>query len=79
MLHAGTRDSFYGEEVRHADLGYANPGDRQEPDLAEELATNPFLRCDQPAVIAAARAHGAASADPVEVFAALRAWRNVFA
>ena len=48
-------------------------------DLAEELATNPFLRCDQPAVIAAARAHGAASADPVEVFAALRAWRNVFA
>jgi len=38
MLHAGTRDSFYGEEVRHAELGYTNPGDRQEPDLAEELA-----------------------------------------
>lgn len=38
MLHAGMRDSFYGEEVRHAELGYANPGDRQEPDLAEELA-----------------------------------------
>lgn len=38
MLHAGTRDSFYGEEVRHAELGNTKPGDRQEPDLAEELA-----------------------------------------
>ena len=47
--------------------------------LAEERATNPFLRCDQPEVIAAAQAHGATSADPVDVFAALRAWRNVFA
>ncbi|MCL2523386.1 MAG: hydroxyacylglutathione hydrolase [Betaproteobacteria bacterium] len=46
--------------------------------LAEELATNPFLRCRQPAVIAAARQHGAADASPVAVFAALRAWRNGF-
>ncbi len=38
MLHAGIRESFYGEEARHAELGYTNPGDRQEPDLAEELA-----------------------------------------
>lgn len=46
--------------------------------LAEEKATNPFLRCDQPAVIAAARQH--AAVDPAEntVFATLRAWRNVF-
>ncbi len=47
-------------------------------DLAEEKATNPFLRCGEPAVIAAARAHGAVSDDAVAVFAALRAWRNGF-
>lgn len=46
--------------------------------LAEDRATNPFLRCDQPAVIAAARQHGAVDAGPVAVFAALRAWRNDF-
>ncbi len=46
--------------------------------LAEELATNPFLRCRQPAVIAAARGHGAADDSPVAVFAALRRWRNDF-
>jgi len=46
--------------------------------LGEEKLTNPFLRCDQPAVIAAARAHGATDETPVAVFAALRAWRNVF-
>lgn len=46
--------------------------------LAEELATNPFLRCRQPAVIAAAQRHGATDASPVAVFAAIRGWRNVF-
>jgi hydroxyacylglutathione hydrolase len=46
--------------------------------LGEEKLTNPFLRCDQPEVIAAARAHGATDETPVAVFAALRAWRNVF-
>ncbi len=46
--------------------------------LPEEKATNPFLRCSEPAVIAAARAQGALSDDAVEVFAALRAWRNGF-
>jgi len=46
--------------------------------LGEEKLTNPFLRCDQPEVIAAARAHGATDDTPVAVFAALRAWRNVF-
>ncbi|MDR2187430.1 MAG: hydroxyacylglutathione hydrolase [Azonexus sp.] len=44
--------------------------------LAEELATNPFLRCRQPAVIAAARQHGATDDSPVAVFAALRRWRS---
>lgn len=47
-------------------------------DLAEERATNPFLRCDQPAVVAAARRIDPAAADPVAVFAALRQWKNAF-
>jgi len=47
--------------------------------LAEELETNPFLRCAQPDVIAAAaRQVGRPLADPVEVFAAIRAWKNGF-
>jgi hydroxyacylglutathione hydrolase len=46
--------------------------------LAVEKATNPFLRCQEPEVIAAARAHGAAENDPVAVFAALREWKNSF-
>jgi hydroxyacylglutathione hydrolase len=46
--------------------------------LCEEKATNPFLRCDQPAVIAAALAHAAVDASPVAVFAAIRQWRNQF-
>lgn len=47
--------------------------------LAEELATNPFLRCTEPAVTAAAaRRLGRTPADAVEVFAAIREWRNDF-
>ena len=47
--------------------------------LEEELATNPFLRVDAPAVRAAAalRAPGA-DADAVSTFAAIRAWKNAF-
>ena len=46
--------------------------------LALEKATNPFLRCHVPELVAAARRRGAATADPVAVFAALRAWRDEF-
>lgn len=45
--------------------------------MAEELATNPFLRSAAPAVIAAAQGRGAAG-DPVSVFAAIRAWKDGF-
>jgi hydroxyacylglutathione hydrolase len=45
--------------------------------MADEHATNPFLRSTVPAVIAAAQAHGAAG-DPVSVFTAIRAWKNNF-
>ncbi|MFO1328619.1 MAG: hydroxyacylglutathione hydrolase [Rubrivivax sp.] len=46
--------------------------------IALERRINPFLRCAQPAVVAAARAQGAPSDDPVAVLAALREWKNGF-
>lgn len=47
--------------------------------LALEKATNPFLRCNNTSVIAAAsRAAGKPLADPVQVFTALREWKNRF-
>ena len=46
--------------------------------LAEEKATNPFLRCAEPAVIDAALQQGAASSERTGVFAAIRGWRNNF-
>lgn len=46
--------------------------------IAMERAVNPFLRCDVAAVIGAARRHGAASDDPIDVFAALRQWKNEY-
>jgi hydroxyacylglutathione hydrolase len=47
--------------------------------MAEELATNPFLRCGEPTVRAAVERHAPGSGvDPVSTFAALRAWKNQF-
>jgi hydroxyacylglutathione hydrolase len=45
--------------------------------IADERATNPFVRVTEPAVIAAARARGAGP-DPVSVLAAIRAWKDGF-
>ncbi len=47
--------------------------------VAEETATNPFLRCTEPAVIeAAAHFRGRKLDDPVEVFASIREWKDDF-
>ena len=47
--------------------------------IAEELATNPFLRCREPGVVAAAERHaGRRLAGEVEVFAEIRTWKNNF-
>jgi len=47
--------------------------------LREEKATNPFLRCLEPAVVESANKYlGARIADPVRVFAAIRDWKNRF-
>jgi hydroxyacylglutathione hydrolase len=48
--------------------------------LADEVAANPFLRIDAPAVRAAVAARlGRAPADRVETFAELRQWKDGFA
>jgi len=47
--------------------------------LAEELATNPFLRCDQPSVIQGLRSAAQLQGeDPEAVFASVRAWKDNF-
>lgn len=45
--------------------------------LALEKASNPFLRCEEAEVTAAASARGADKSNPVSVFAALREWKNL--
>jgi hydroxyacylglutathione hydrolase len=45
--------------------------------LGEEKATNPFLRCLEPAVVDSANKYlGSRVSDPVRVFAAIRDWKN---
>jgi hydroxyacylglutathione hydrolase len=47
--------------------------------LGLEIRVNPFLRCDAPAVVAAAERHaGRALSGPAEVFGTLRAWKDGF-
>lgn len=46
--------------------------------IAVEREINPFLRCDQPAVVRSAAARGATSDAGSDVFAALRRWKNDF-
>lgn len=45
--------------------------------LREEKATNPFLRCTEPAVVESVNKYlGTRVSDPVRVFAAIREWKN---
>jgi len=48
--------------------------------IAQEMKTNPFMRCDQPDVIAAARklAKQPALESSAAVLAAIRAWKDQF-
>ena len=47
--------------------------------LGLELQVNPFLRCDEPAVVRAAEAHAGRSLEaPAAVFGVLRAWKDQF-
>ena len=45
--------------------------------MREEKATNPFLRCTEPAVVDSVNKYlGQRVSDPVRVFAAIREWKN---
>ena len=45
--------------------------------MREEKATNPFLRCTEPAVVESVNKYlGSRVSDPVRVFAAIREWKN---
>jgi hydroxyacylglutathione hydrolase len=45
--------------------------------MREEKATNPFLRCNEPAVVESVNKYlGTRVSDPVRVFAAIREWKN---
>lgn len=46
--------------------------------IALEKATNPFLRCGEPEVIASAQRSAGAGSGPLAVFTALREWKNDF-
>ena len=47
--------------------------------LSMEIRVNPFLRCDNPAVRAAAEAHaGRPLPEAADVFGVLRAWKDQF-
>ena len=46
--------------------------------IALEKATNPFLRCNEPEVIASAKSREAGVDGPLQVFAALREWKNSY-
>jgi hydroxyacylglutathione hydrolase len=71
------------EPLRRRQLACAALRERGEPTvpstIAEELATNPFLRCEVPAVRRAAEARaGRPLPTPAAVFAVLREWKNTF-
>ncbi|MEQ9462984.1 MAG: hydroxyacylglutathione hydrolase [Haliea sp.] len=71
-----------GELARRA-AAAAGTRQRGEPTVPSEIglerATNPFLRCEEPALVAALKRQGKWQGEkPEEVFAALRAWKDDF-
>lgn len=46
--------------------------------IGEEKRTNPFLRCDDPSVIATALKRGVTNDDLLSVFTAIREWKNTY-
>jgi hydroxyacylglutathione hydrolase len=84
---ANLRFALTVEPINTAALEYQESVQRireqGEPSLPStlnlEIRVNPFLRCDNPAVRAAAEAHaGKSLEDPAEVFGVLRAWKDQF-
>lgn len=66
------------QRAQSADNVRANDQPTLPSTLALELETNPFLRTQQPAVRAAALRHSAQNTQEVEIFAAIRRWKDQF-
>ena len=71
------------EELQRRVISARQTRDRGLPTLpssmAREMATNPFLRCAEPGLAAAASSRaGAALNDPVAVFTTIRQWKDSF-
>jgi hydroxyacylglutathione hydrolase len=68
--------------IKERSIAAAQTRARGEPTLPStlqlELATNPFLRIDQPAVRRASQNQGQVSTENVQIFAALRSWKDHF-
>jgi hydroxyacylglutathione hydrolase len=65
------------DNARIAERARSLPTPSTPSTIADERATNPFLRSAEASVAAAAASRGAAG-DPVSVFAAVRAWKDGF-
>src|SRR6267378_4256836 len=77
-LFEGTAEQMFASLSKLAELRDAGKPTLPST-LADEKATNPFLRCREPAVVESANKYlGARIADPVRVFAAIRDWKNRF-
>jgi len=84
---------YFGHEYTASNLRFATAVEPDNADVKQraaeltppstpstiglERATNPFLRSSEPAVIAAAKARGAAG-DPASVLGAIRSWKDNF-
>lgn len=73
--HVDAGNAAVQARVKQAELAKANGQFWATTSLAEELATNPFLRTDRPEI---ARAVGAEGQSEAAVFAALRLAKNTF-
>lgn len=71
-------NSALAQHRRHCETLRAQGHPTLPSRIGLECMINPFLRCTQPAVVAAAQAQGAAGTSPVAVLAALREWKNRF-
>ena len=84
---ANLRFALAVDPANHAALEYQDSvarvraqGDPSLPStMALEIKVNPFLRCEDPAVVQAAENHaGKSLKEPALVFGALRAWKDQF-
>lgn len=74
-------DAAVAERARAVEARLAEGADTTPSTIAIERATNPFLRCADPALAAAVLARSGAPAEGAEgaqVFAQLRAWKDAF-